>query len=190
MNLRLEKSLNEEELAWRCKKRQPSAQKLLFQRYSSKMLGVCIRYVKNRGAAEDIMCDGFVKVYEKISQFKGKGSLEGWIRKIMVNESLSYLRKNSFMSVETDLGQIREKPDIDSLQSTLHAQDLLRLIGELPVGYRTIFNLYAIEGYSHREIGQMLGIDEGTSKSQLSRARRMLQNKLLKIENQTATKTG
>ena len=132
--------------------------------------------------AEDIMIQGFIKVFRNLEQFKFEGSFEGWIRRIMVNESLSYIRKNRNMYLEVDIEHADREPDYARLDDHLQAEDLLRLIGQLPTGYRTVFNLYAIEGYSPQEIADQLGISENTSKSQLSRARALLQRQLLKSE--------
>ena len=125
-----------------------------------------------------------VKVFEKLEQYNGEGSFEGWIRRIMVNESLMYIRKHKNMSLEVEVEKAEMKPDYQSLESTLETDDLMRLITELPVGYRTVFNLYAIEGYSHKEIAEQLGINENTSKSQLSRARKYLQNRLAELQQE------
>ena len=133
--------------------------------------------------AEDVMVAAFTKIFERVNQFKNEGSFEGWIRRIMVNESLTYLRKNKSMYVETDIEAAEREPDYTKLENQLEADDLLKLIGELPAGYRIVFNLYAIDGYSHKEIADQLGISENTSKSQLSRARIFLQKRLLELEN-------
>lgn len=133
--------------------------------------------------AEDVMVAAFTKIFERVNQFKNEGSFEGWIRRIMVNESLTYLRKNKSMYVETDIEAAEREPDYTKLENQLEADDLLKLIGELPAGYRIVFNLYAMDGYSHKEIADQLGISENTSKSQLSRARIFLQKRLLELEN-------
>jgi RNA polymerase sigma-70 factor (ECF subfamily) len=139
--------------------------------------------------AEDVLVTAFTKIFERIEQFKGEGSFEGWIRRIVVNESLTFLRKNKSMYVETDIEAADREPDYGSLQNELEAEDLRKLIAELPTGYRIVFNLYAIDGFSHQEIASQLGITESTSKSQLSRARVFLQKKLVEWEggeNKTA----
>jgi RNA polymerase sigma factor (sigma-70 family) len=168
----------EEELIKGCLKRDRSAQQQLFDQYSSKMYGICYRYVKHAMEAEDILVTAFTKIFERIDQFKGEGSFEGWIRRIMVNEALTYLRKSRAMYLETDLEQADREPDYDKLSDHLEAEDLLKMIQELPAGYRLVFNMYAIDGYSHKEIAEQLGISENTSKSQLSRARVYLQKVL------------
>jgi len=182
MHLSLRKSQSLDYLLLSCKKNKGWAQRELFIRYSGLMLALCQRYVQQRYEAEEIMIKGFAIIFDKISQFKNMGSFEGWMKKIMVNESLIYLRKNKSMYLMTDIEQASHQPDLDSLHNTLEVEDLVAIIQELPVGYRTVFNLYAIEGYSHREIAELLQVSVNTSKSQLSRARKVLQKSLLKLE--------
>lgn len=182
MKLQIQKSTSETDLLRACKKQNAKAQRMLYDKYSPLMLGLCRRYVKGELEAEDVMINGFMKVFSKINTFEEKGSFEGWMKRIMINESLGYIRKNKAMYLETDIEAADKEPDLDKLSTALEAKDLLRMINELPSGYRTIFNLYAIEGYSHKEIGKLLGINENTSKSQLSRARMHLQKKLLATE--------
>lgn len=143
------------------------------------MLGVCVRYVKNREEAEEVLMNGFVKVFNKVADFTGDGSFEGWIRKIMVNESLNHIRYKKNLFVEGDETDWVE-PHHTPLESKETAGALMQLIDQLPLGYRTVFNLHAIEGYSHKEIAEMLEIDENTSRSQLSRARQQLQTQVTK----------
>lgn len=169
---------SEEELLKECRKGKPKAQKELYSLFAAKMLGVCIRYIYDREEAEHVMIGGMVKVFEKISQYSGSGNFEGWVRRIMVNESLMYIRKNKAMSLEIEISETQIAPNYEVLGDQLEAEDLMKFIAELPVGYRTVFNLYAIEGYSHKEIAKMLEINENTSKSQLSRARKLLQTRL------------
>lgn len=170
------------ELIEGCRKRDRHAQRFLFEHYSGRMLALCCRYVKERMDAEDVMVVAFTKVFDRIGQFKAEGSFEGWIRRIMVNESLTYLRKNKSMYLETDIEAAEREPDYNSLGSELEAEDLRKLIADLPTGYRIVFNLYAIDGFSHQEIATQLGVSENTSKSQLSRARVHLQKKLSELE--------
>lgn len=142
-------------------------------------MGVCIRYADRREEAEDMLQNGFIKVFDKIDTFKGTGSLEGWIRKIIVNESLTYIRKNKQMKMNVDIENAKYMiPGQNHIGDIVNEKDLLRIIQQLPVGFRTVFNLFAIEGYSHKEIAEQLGITEGTSKSQYSRARTHLQKML------------
>lgn len=168
----------EEELIKGCLKRERGAQQQLFDQYSSKMYALCYRYVRHAMEAEDILVTAFTKVFDRIEQFKGEGSFEGWIRRIMVNEALTFLRKSRTMYLETDLEVADREPDYDRLSDHLEAEDLMKMIQELPAGYRLVFNMYAIDGYSHKEIAEQLGISENTSKSQLSRARVYLQKVL------------
>ncbi|WP_424961981.1 RNA polymerase sigma factor [Ekhidna sp.] len=186
--LRINKSLTEEELLEGCRKGKASAQRGLYDRLAPKMLGVCLRYIRDREEAEHIMIGGIVKVFEKLDQFKSEGSFEGWVRRIVVNDCLMYIRKNRNMSLESDIETVSDHPDLSVMEDSLSQEDLLKLIGELPVGYRTVFNLYAIEGYSHAEIAEQLNISENTSKSQLSRARKWLQTRLADIEKELENK--
>ena len=174
---------SDEDLIRGCIKQQAKSQRDLYDRYSPIMLGVCMRYLKEPGIAEEVMITGFTKVFEKVEQFKFEGSFEGWMRRIMVNESLTYLRRNKFMDLEVDITSADREPDMNRLESHLEAEDLIKMIQGLPVGYRTVFNMYAIEGYSHREIAKELGVAENTSKSQLSRARSILKQSLIESEN-------
>lgn len=180
--LRINKSNSEENLLRDCRKGKSSAQQSFYERFAPKMLGVCIRYIHDREEAEHVMIGGMVKVFDKLDQYSGEGSLEGWVRRIMVNESLMYIRKNKNMSLEVDVQQAEFEPNYQTLESSLEAADLLSMIAELPVGYRTVFNLYAIEGYNHKEIAETLGINVNTSKSQLSRARKLLQANLAALQ--------
>ena len=182
--LRINKSLTEEELLEGCRKGKSSTQRKLYDRLAPKMLGVCIRYIKDKEEAEHVMIGGIVKVFDKLDQFKGDGSFEGWVRRIIVNDCLMYIRKNRNMSLQSDIEEVHNDPNLKVMEEKLDEQDLLKLINELPVGYRTVFNLYAIEGYNHAEIGKQLDISENTSKSQLSRARKWLQNRLAELEKE------
>lgn len=171
--------VTEKELIEACKRKDRMAQKLLFDRYSPKMNGVCYRYVRNAEDAEDVLVEAFFKVLTNIQQFKNKGSFEGWIRRIVINECLMFLRRqhNFNLSVEIDdnLNVVNNK----NIEDELAARDILDFLDELPTGYRTIFNLYVLEGYKHREIAEMLGISINTSKSQLILAKKRLKNLLI-----------
>jgi RNA polymerase sigma factor (sigma-70 family) len=171
-----------------CRRGDHHAQQKLFDLYSGRMYGISLRYVKNTMLAEDVVVMAFTKVFERIIQFKGQGSFEGWIRRITVNEALTALRKSRTMVLETNLDQADREPDYDQLGDHLEAEDLLRMIEQLPPGYRIVFNMYAIDGYSHKEIAEQLGISENTSKSQLSRARTYLQKLLTESEEKVKTK--
>src|SRR5688572_26197195 len=128
-----------------CKKGDSTAQRNVFDRYAAKMYAVCCRYVKDKMEAEDVLVTAFAKVFDRIHQFKAEGSFEGWIRRIIVNESLTWLRQHKFMQVETDIEAADYEPDYQMLEDHLHAEDLMKLIDGLPVGYKMVFNLYAIE---------------------------------------------
>ncbi|TDE12351.1 RNA polymerase sigma factor [Dyadobacter psychrotolerans] len=166
---------HEAQLVKSLRKQDPKAQRQLYEKYSPRMLGLCFRYAGDEMTAEDIMVEGFMRVFNKIDQFNGEGSFEGWIRRIMVNEALGFLRKQKRILEDTLSDEAENIPDYAYADQNLNAEELLALISELPAGYRTVFNLYAIEGYAHSEIAEMLGISESTSKSQLHRARAMLQ---------------
>lgn len=172
----------EDELIQGCLRRERNAQKLLYDTYSSKMYGLCYRYVKDSMEAEDVLVTSFMKIFQKIDQFKNQGSFEGWIRRIVVNEALTCLRRKRTMYLETELEQVDHDPNYQTLSDHLEEEDLLQLVKELPTGYRIVFNMYAIDGYSHKEIAESLGISENTSKSQLSRARTYLQKVLKEHE--------
>jgi RNA polymerase sigma factor (sigma-70 family) len=169
----------DDELIAGCKAGKRDLQKALYTRFSAKMLGICLRYTKNREEAEDVLQDGFVKVFQHLPQYAGAGSFEGWIRKIMVNSALEHLRKKKIVYSQTDIQNLEDDCHLDAeVMSKIAVQDLLSMIRELSPGYQVVFNLYAIEGFPHKEIAAMLDISEGTSKSQLARARKILQDKL------------
>ena len=161
-----------------CCRKEPVAQRLLYEMFSARMFGVCMRYSGSREDAQDILHEGFLKIYEKIEQFESRGSFEGWIRKIMVNTALEKFRSQSRTVNAKESIEDLEQGTGDDLNENITAKELLAIIGELTPQYRMVFNLYAIEGYSHKEISEMLGISEGTSKSNLSRARTILQEKV------------
>ncbi len=173
--------MTEQELIAGCQKGDSKAQKVLYERYASMMFGVCMRYLKNDMDAEEALLNGFMQIYKHIERFEAKGSFEGWVRRIMVNEALGFLRKKEplHLAIEDGYTQIADQNGADN---QLAEGELLAMLHSLPAGYRAVFNLYAIEGYSHKEIADMLNITEGTSKSQLSKARAMLQRKLNGLE--------
>lgn len=182
MNLTIKKSITLESLVEQCRNQDGRAQRMLYERLSSKMLGVCRRYIGDALEAEGVLVHGFLKVFNKINQFSGTGNFEGWVRRIMVNESLLYLRKNKSMYLEVDIEEARTEPDYGQAAYLFEERELMEMIDKLPIGYRTVFNLFAIEGYSHKEISEQLNINENTSKSQLSRARALLKNEVLRRE--------
>lgn len=177
MGILLRLPTSEQKLVKQCRKGDSRAQRDLYERFAPQMLTVCRRYVRTIEDAEEVLSNAFIKVFNKIDQYTGDGPLGGWIRRIMVNESLNFIRyqKNLFVEVEEEN---HSQFAHENLSDQLNADHLMALIDELPLGYKTVFNLYAIEGYGHKEIGEMLGISENTSKSQLSKARKNLQKKL------------
>jgi RNA polymerase sigma factor (sigma-70 family) len=175
--------MSDEQLVNGCKAEDAFYQKCLYERFQAKMLGICIRYMKNRTEAQDVLQDGFIQVFRKLSTYKGKGSLEGWIRKIMVNTALQTLRKNQKLAYQESIDVLEEQiGNQEFILDTLAANDILRFINELPIGYRTVFNLYAIEGYSHAEIAEELNISVNTSFSQFSRAKSLLKKLIVANE--------
>jgi RNA polymerase sigma-70 factor (ECF subfamily) len=188
MKLKINKSATLEELIRGCRKNNSLAQRELFERYSSRMLGICRRYINNLGDAEDIMINGFMKIFDKIGQYTGAGSFEGWMSRIMVNESLTHIRRNRNMSVEVSIEKAVHEPDYSSTLDHMETEQLLKLIDGMPIGYRTVFNLFVLEGYSHKEIAEMLDIAEGASKSQLSRAKSYLRDQIFIIEQELKNK--
>jgi RNA polymerase sigma factor (sigma-70 family) len=176
-----------------CLKNDPIAQKELYNKYSAKMLSVCYRFAHNREDAEDMLQEGFIKVFSQIHTFQSKGAFEGWIRRIMVHTCINHLKKNRKFNESVDIihatgVQIRE----ESVPSIVQAKQVVECIRLLPIGYRTVLNLYAIEGYSHKEIAEMLDIEESTSRSQYTRAKHMLEDILVKkkIVQRPREKTG
>jgi RNA polymerase sigma-70 factor (ECF subfamily) len=163
-----------------CIKGKADAQKQLFKLYHRKLFGVCLRYAKDYYEAEDIAQEGFVKIFKNISKLKGIESLEGWMKKIMINTALEKYRKTDKLYLVSDYVHYEDSFEYDRTMSDISSKELMDIINELSPQYKMIFNLYAIEGYTHVEISKMLGISEGTSKSNLSRARQILQEKVKK----------
>ncbi|TXI85739.1 MAG: RNA polymerase sigma factor [Crocinitomicaceae bacterium] len=175
--------MDDNTLVIECVKGNAKAQRMLFDKFASKMMAVCMRYVNDSMEAEDVLQEGFVKVFGKLADFKMEGSLEGWIRRIMVNTSLDALRKNKRHVNDSKLEDVDFKLTSSELASDqLQADDLMKMVQALPEGYKVVFNLFAIEGYSHKEIADLLGVSENTSKSQYSRARAYLRHVLEKLE--------
>jgi len=172
-------AMDDNALVKNCIEGDPRAQRALFEKFAPKMLGVCIRYTRNTEQAEDVLQDGFVKVFTKLNHYKGGGSLEGWVRRIMVNTALDQIRKNVKFQDNVAMDQVDYKIEQQGfILEGLMEEDLLKIINEMPTGYKTVFNMFAIEGYSHKEIAEQMGISENTSKSQYSRARAFLKTKL------------
>ena len=184
--------INLEETIQKCASDDRKAQTALYNHFSSKMFGVCLRYSKDTTEAEDNLQEGFIRVFTKIGQFAFKGSFEGWMRRIMVNTSLEKFRQNNHLYPVEDMMVFESVQVSEETISSISADDLLKIIQELPPRYRMVFNLYAIEGYSHQEIAKLMKITEGTSKSNLSRARVILQKKVISdfgLEKNTMTTT-
>lgn len=173
--------MTESELIKGCLEGSLRHQRELYHRFAPKMMGVCMRYAGAEEEAEDMLQEGFLTVFRKIDTFSGTGELGAWIRRVMVNTALMYLRKMKKFQVHVEIEEVDFFLESnESLFSQISAQDLMQMIQQLPAGYRTIFNLYAIEGFNHREIGEKLGISVGTSKSQYSRSREMLRKMIEK----------
>ena len=168
-----------------CVKGNAKAQHMLFERFSRKMLGVCLRYSKKLEEAEDVLQDGFIKVFSNLKEFTNEGSLEGWIRRIMVNTALDAIRKNTKFLKDISIDVVDfQIGNNDYTIEKMNAEDLLSLINSMPEGYKVVFNMYAIEGYKHNDIATTLGISESTSKSQYLRAKAYLRAKLELISHE------
>jgi RNA polymerase sigma-70 factor (ECF subfamily) len=174
-----ESMLNDDELIEGCRKGRRASQKALYDRFCKKLMVVCLRYSKSTAEAEDILQEGFVKVFHGLEGFRQDAKLETWMTRIMVNTALNHHRKKLYLYPMVDVDNI-DLPQSEVSLSGLHFTQLLEMIQALPQGCQVVFNLFAIEGYGHKEISEMLGISEGTSKSQYARARSLLQEKLLK----------
>ena len=172
-------TLGEQQMIALCKKGDRAAQKALFDLLSPKMFSICLRYMGSREAAEDVLQEGFISLFSKLDSYSGEGSFEGWARKVFVNTALMTLRRNDVMKQTEDIEIARNVTgnETSALQNMSY-KELLDVVAELPPGFRTVFNLFLVEGYSHKEISEILGISEATSRSQLQRARVMLQNKI------------
>ncbi len=155
-------------------------QEELYRRFSPRMYAVCLRYAGNGEEAQDILQDGFIKVFKKLESFRGDGSFEGWIRRIFVNTAIEHFRRKKYLTPVTEKEENTIEGNYASALDDLGTKDIMALVQQLSPGYRTVFNMYVVEGYSHKEIGDILGISEGTSKSQLSRAKVILQDMVRK----------
>jgi len=176
-------NMSEEEMIKGCLKNNPLAQRTLYNKLGPKMMGVCLRYMTNMEEAQDVLQDGFVKVFDKLGAYSGAGSFEGWTRRIFVNTALDAIRKNKKLKHQTQIDDVSfALKSNDFIFETLVAEDLLRVLQDLPLGYKTVFNLYAIEGYSHKEIAKKMNVTVSTSKSQFSRAKAMLREKITELE--------
>lgn len=167
-----------------CIKGEREAQRVLYDRLASRMFPVCIRYIGDRTLAEDVLQEGFITLFTKLKDYKGDGSFEGWARRIFVTTALMSLRKKDALKMSEELDVVRGmKAETTSQIQNIGYKELMELVMSLPPGFRTVFNMYAIEGYSHKEIAETLGITETTSRTQFSRARIWLQNKIQEREN-------
>jgi len=151
-------------------------QRELYERFAPKMYGVCLRYAGSAEEAEDILQEGFIKVFNKIASFRNEGSFEGWIRRIFVNTAIEHFRKKTYLQPITEYEEATVEGKYLSVLDNLAEKDIIQLVQQLSPGYRTVFNMYVVEGYTHKQIAEALGISEGTSKSQLSRAKLILQD--------------
>jgi RNA polymerase sigma-70 factor (ECF subfamily) len=171
--------LSEEDVIAGCTEGNRECQKALYDRFASKMFSLCLRYAPDYHTAEDLLQEGFVKIYYNIYKYNGSGSFEGWMKRVFINHSIEQLRKVDKHFAADDIGNIAESTTSgNEIVGKLALDDLMKLVQALPTGYRTVFNLYALEGFSHKEIAEMLEISDGTSKSQLARAKGMLKEML------------
>jgi RNA polymerase sigma factor (sigma-70 family) len=174
--------MTEEELLKGCLEERQDCQRELYKRFAGKMMVVCIRYTKDKLEAEDMLQDGFIKVFDNVGKFKQEGSLEGWVRRIMVNTALNKIRANK-MKFEDISETVSHLADGDTnVIDKLSEEAILEIISHLPNGYKYVFNMFAIEGFSHKEIAEKLGIEEASSRSQYAKARKYLQNQIIQLE--------
>lgn len=170
-----------EQLINDCKKNDRKAQEQLYRLFASKLFTVCLKYARNYVEAQDNLQDGFIIIFNKIEQYNFKGSFEGWAKRIMVNQSLQQYRGISYLELSTD--NVSEEINLELDEDQVSMEYLMKIIQELPDRYRLVFSLYVLDGYSHKEIAELLGINEGTSKSNLSRARQLLKEKIEKLSD-------
>lgn len=181
-------NMNETDIIKGCLKNDRASQKVLYETFYSKMLGVCLRYSKNSDEAKDVLQEGFLKVFNSLKKFNGSGSFEGWVRRIIVNTAIDHLRKNkqNYLIVSTvyandKASNMTEEINEDELLSHINQEEILKAVQQLTPAYRTVFNLYVVEEYTHREIAELLDISEGTSKSNLSKAKFNLKKSLMHL---------
>jgi RNA polymerase sigma factor (sigma-70 family) len=174
LNLESNHITNEHDLIQGSIKGDRKVQELLYHRFAPKMYAVCLRYSGNTDDAQDLLQEGFIKVFKNLGKFRGEGSFEGWIRRIFVNTSIEYFRKKVNMLTVTGTHEVTIEDKEWTVLDSLAEKDIFAMIQQLSPGYRSVFNLHVVEGYSHKDIGEMLGINEGTSKSQLARAKAVL----------------
>jgi RNA polymerase sigma factor (sigma-70 family) len=190
LNSESNQNITESDLLNGCLEGNRRMQEELYRRFSPRMYAVCLRYAGNAEEAEDILQEGFIKVFKKMDSFRGEGSFEGWIRRIFVNTAIEHFRRKRYLQPVTEKEENTIAGKSLSALDGLAEKDILALVQELSPGYRTVFNMYVVEGYTHKEIGDMLGISEGTSKSQLSRAKVILQDMVKQfIDQQRGVRT-
>ncbi len=172
----------EKEILEGCLKNNKIAQYELYKKYSSRLFGLCVRYVPDKDNAADVLQESFIKIFESISKFRNEGSFEGWMKRITVNTALNYLKKYKYQYDEVNIENTTDEPFTENdVFSKIGKDDILKLLQELPEGKRVVFNLYVFEGYNHKEIGTLLNITESTSKTQFSKAKKMLQDKITNL---------
>lgn len=185
MSLELASAMDDITLVSACTKGDSRAQRALFDKFAPKMLSICKRYIPNGDESEDVLQDAFVKIFQKIGDFKQEGSLEGWMRRIVVNTALDAIRKNKKWLGVAQVEAVENQVSFDdNAFDNMDVNHLLQMINEMPDGYRVVFNMFAIEGYSHKEIADTLGVSENTSKSQYSRARAFLRTQIEQLESE------
>ena len=181
--------MTEDELIKACLQNNQRAQKVLFDTHSPRLMGVCLRYAKDRDEAQDMLQDGFIKIFQKLDAYSGEGAFGGWLHRLMVNTCLDQIRKNSKFAYSIEIEKAEfELNDSEDAISKMRTQELLQLIQQLPEGYRMVFNMFAIEGYGHKEIAEILGIAESTSKSQYRKAKIWLQKAIENLDKRVIEK--
>ena len=165
-----------------CKKQKSKAQRKMYNKYASMVMAVCLRYMSDRQRAEDMLQDSFVKLFEKIDKYDSTGSFDAWVRRLTANTCLDQLRKDKKQLLDVHIDDVQITSKESTVLQQMNANDIMEIVRELPDGYRTVFNLYAVEGYPHKEIAEMLNISENTSKSQYSRAKKMLRDRLEELK--------
>jgi RNA polymerase sigma factor (sigma-70 family) len=190
LSLERNQNISESDLISGCLEGDRRMQGELYKRFSPRMYAVCLRYASNAEEAEDILQEGFIKIFKKLDSFRSEGSFEGWVRRIFVNTAIEHFRRKRYLQPVTEKEENTIEGKYLSVLDDMAEKDILALIQELSPGYRTVFNMYVVEGYTHKEIADMMGISEGTSKSQLSRAKVILQDLVKKfIDQQRETRT-
>jgi RNA polymerase sigma factor (sigma-70 family) len=181
-------NITETDLIKGCLEGNRRMQEELYRRFSPRMYAVCLRYAGNAEEAQDVLQEGFIKIFKKLDSFRGDGSFEGWIRRVFVNTAIEHFRRKKYLQPVTEKEENTLEGNYLSVLDSLAERDIMALVQELSPGYRTVFNMYVVEGYTHKEIGDIMGISEGTSKSQLSRAKVILQEMVKKFLDQRSEK--